>query len=226
MTIGEITYNLMKRLGMSSDDFIFSEYSIYLDLKDARNELIKQEIEKGRLLDSASYQSLKVTLQEEYLDEGAKYGVKCFKSTTDIPTFIDAKNGPLVFGIYTSYGERIIPVKTVEEYFVNTRRRTFNTSNGSVRSLIRNKRLLIFGLDPLISDFYVTADGFYEDPELVEMANQSNEKEGICPSMQELDFHCPGYILRRVQTMAYEMSAKRLSIPTDIENDGKDQFTP
>jgi hypothetical protein len=227
MTIGEITYKIMKRLGMSSDDFIFSEQMIFSDVKSARNELIQQEVEKGRLTDGSNTQILLLKFEESKLSPSEYSGVPfvVYESIDKVPKFIDSKNGPLLFGIYTGAGERIIPVKSINEYTTNLKRRTADKSRNNIRGLLRNNKLLIFGLDKFTLDFEVSVEGFYEDPEIVEMINRSDYKNGICPSMQSLEFNCPGYIERRVELIAYETSARRLGIKTDLENDGKPEIT-
>lgn len=227
MTIGEITYKVMKRLGLSSDDFIYSEQMVFSDIKDARSEVIQQESEKGRLIDGSNTQTLLLNFQEAKLSPSEYTGVpfSVYESIDTVPKFIDSRNGPLLFGIYTGAGERILLVKSINEYTTNLKRRTADNSRNNIRGLFRNNKLLIFGLDNFTFDFEVMVDGFYKDPEIVEMINKSDYENGVCPSMQSLEFSCPSYIERRVQIIAYETSARRLGIKTDLENDGKPEVT-
>lgn len=227
MTIGEITYKIMKRLGMSSDDFIFSEQMIFSDIKGVRSELIRQEAEKNALNDSSNTQTLLLNFKESKLipSEYNNVPFTIYESTTDVPRFIESKDGPLMFGIYTGGGERILLVKSINEYTINLKRRTSNPNINNIRAIFRNNKLLVFGLDKFTFDFEVSIEGFYTDPEIVEMINNSDYENGICPSMQSLNFNCPAYIERRVELLTFELSAKRLGIKTDTENDGKPEQT-
>src|SRR4249919_3795342 len=91
MTNNEAIYAVLDGTGLSTDDFPVSKRFVYNELKNARTELIKQELNKNMLFDSASLQTIESVKYER--SEINKYGSFGLKSIIPIPKTIEYTNG-------------------------------------------------------------------------------------------------------------------------------------
>lgn len=215
MTINQVIYQVLDGTGLSTDDFPVSKRFAYNEIKEARTELIKQELNKNVLFDNASLQTIENVLFERA--EENKYGVFSLRSKDPIPEAIEYATGIAIY-VYLLNGRRLdlIDPSTI----VNRDRKRFKLSQ-HVGYYFRNKRICITGYDD-VDELEGFVEGHFKDPEVIRMSNTAgmckNEK---CLPVYEYDFDCPGHIERRVIEIAKNSVMRKLQVPTDNSNNSQ-----
>jgi len=219
MTINQAIYQTLDGTGISTDDFPVSKRYVYGELKVARTELIKQELNKSVLFDSASLQTLEEVKFER--TEIVPGGDQVLMSTDPVPEAIEYGNGVAVF-VYLMNGRRLDPIDHGSIY--NWCRKRFRLSD-SVGYYFRNKHIIVQGYDD-VDELSGFIEGHFQDPEEVTAMNNAGKCNNgdSCMPVYDYDFECPGLIERRVIEIAKAAVMRKLQIPTDSSNNT--QFDP
>ena len=229
MTNGEAISSVFSGAGRSSDDFPIRRRFVYRELKFARAELIKQELNKGNLYDEFSSQTIDC-LKLERVDASSCFkcetGIFILRSVDEIPDLIQCDSGSAITGLYMQNGAVINPLSFDDWQFRKERR---NKLPGTFGYALRNKRLFLLDYDD-VDEIDIIFSGHFVSPEDVIRINNLKEgcpKDAACQSIADMDFSCPGHLERRVIEITRAVIFRRLGIPEDTTNNAKsDTYVP
>lgn len=212
-----------------SDDTSISKRYIFNILKSSRSELLKQEAEKKRLWDGFSSQALTcfkvipVDISECCTTCGdLGSGFKILRSEIKLPVLIDTLFGKIITGVFDTMGNEIEKTNLKDWNGIRKRKHRLPPK---AKYFIRNDYIYLVDISPLdYQELTIVVEGLFESPEEVEQLN-SCDTNSECNSMLDYDFHCPGYIERRMFLLSYEEIARKLSIPKDELNNAKEDLT-
>jgi len=222
MTIAEGIYAVLDGTGYSTDDFPIRKRFVYNELKVGYRELIKQELNKMRLWDGTAAQTL-LCLELEERDASACFdaptGLKVLRSKKPLPAVIESEVGIGITNVYLLNGVAL--EKMTKEDWTRRCSRRYRLPD-LVGYFLVNDFLNVVGYDS--PELLVDVEGFYEDPEVVEAANQQHADctaDQKCKPAYELEFFCPGHLQRRVIEIARSVVFRKLGIPLDESNNAK-----
>jgi hypothetical protein len=222
MIIREAIYSVFEGAGISSDDFPVRKRFIYRELKNTRNELIKQELNKYRMLISGSGQLLEclpmVSIDPaQCLD--CDSGMRVLRSVDPLPIPIECDFGQAILGVYLLNGVAI-NMMTRDDWDRRKRRRYRLADQAGY--FISNRYLHIVDYDD-VDELLVNADGHWEDPEKIALLNLKNnpDDKDKCMPIDMYEFHCPGHIARRTIEIVRSVVFRRLGIPADSVNNSQ-----
>lgn len=229
MTIGEAISSVFSGAGRSSDDFPIRRRFVYRELKFARNELIKQELNKGNLYDEFSSQTIEC-LKLERVDASSCFrcdsGIYILRSVNELPDIIQCDSGPAITGLYMQNGAIINPLSFDDWQFRKERR---NRLPGAFGYALRNRHLFLLDYDD-VDEIDVVFSAHFTSPEDIDKINSEREdcpKDAKCKSIADMDFHCPGHLERRVIEITRAVIFRKLGIPEDNNNNAKsDTYVP
>lgn len=206
--------------GVSSDDTQISKRFIYNELLPTRAELIKQELNKDRLLDGSLAQGVSgFKLMRGDISQTTKYNTtEVFISELDVPQLIEYDKGLALFSVYTMMGKHIVMTDKKTWYNKIHRR---HVKADSVYGFIDKGKLVIDGFGDLM-ELEVDLQGFFYDPVAAGMLSNdgscSNE-EGNCKPAYEYEVSLPGHIARRTIEIVRQVVFRVLGVPLDNSND-------
>lgn len=225
MTIAESISSVFSGTGKSTDDFPIRRRFVYRELKIARSELIRQDLNKNRMLDGSISQTIDCFILER-VDAASCYGCESgifiLKSKDPLPELIQFDSGSAVTAITLMNGVKVNYMSFAD--WQNRKSRTV-TLPGHFGYDIRDGHLFILGYED-IDELVVSVSGFFEDPEQIIKLNNaasdcSNEKG--CLAIPDMEFVCPGHLLRRIIEITRSVVLRRLGIPSDDNNNAKSE---
>lgn len=214
MTINEAIYATLDGVNISTDDFPVRKRFVYTNLKNARKELIKQELNKNNLLQANQMQ----TIESYKFDRELIAGEYLLKGERAIPESIEFNGGQALF-LYTMNGRQIDIISKAD--WDNRKRRRLKL-DGTFGYYLVNQIPIIVGFDD-IDELFITIEGHFADPELVSIMNTMNDDEcqDKCKPIYEYEFICPTLLEGRVIEIAKSRILNKLSIPSDDSNNAK-----
>lgn len=222
MKISEVISRGRKDLNVSSDDSSISGRYIYFSVRAARNEIIRQEIEKKGIWNNFEYQTLRmIEFNETDISELEHFnsGYTVLKSKISIPDILDVKTiGKIVNGLFLPTGQRIDMV--TYRQFINDRNRRFVSPNPVF--FLRNSHAYIGNYKVRTKTLFGDIDALYEFPEEVEKLNHISNPCNSCVYYPDMDAHIPGYLENAIFRKAKLDIAWRFNLPTDNTNDAND----
>lgn len=222
MTIIDFISQVMDGTGISTDDTFISRRFVYNELQVVRAELLKQELNKDRLLDGSFAQTISgFKVRESDISQTNRYKTKnVLVSEYELPRLIEYDKGIALFQVYTMSGSSItITDKTTWGNKVARRHQPSDIIYG----FIDKNRLVIQGIDDL-EEMELDMVGFFFDPiEASALSNNSSCKDpdGKCIPAFERDINLPGHIARRAIEMVREPVFRVLGIPLDNTNNAQ-----
>lgn len=223
MTINEAIYSVFEGAGISTDDFPVRKRFVYRELRNARTELIKQELNKNKLLTADTAQSL-ICFPLERADASTcldcQTGLFVLRSKDKVPKMIESDFGVFV-EVYLQNGV-MIPKIMRSDWLANLKRR-YQLPNFSGCMFI-NEHIIIVGYED-IDELIVDVSGYFDQPEEVHRLNRKHDDNCAitdkCLPLYEYPFECPGYLSRRVIEIARAVVFRRMGIPLDQDNNAK-----
>lgn len=225
MTINEAIYAVFEGVGISSDDFPVRKRFVYGELKRARNELIKQELNKTRLISGESAQTL---LCFPLVRTDASFCTDCdtgnyvLRSKEKLPKMVDSDFG-LFLEVYLQNGVSI-PKIMRSEHLSNKKRRY--QLPGSYGFMLVNDYLVVVDYED-VDELLVDVSSYFNEPEKISQMNKAFDdsctSEEKCAPVYSYAFDCPEYISRRVIELARAVVLRRLGISLDNDNNAKNE---
>lgn len=222
MTIIQAIYQVLEGTGSSSDDFPVRKRFVYNELRVTSNELVKQELNKYRLWDGSSAQTL-TAWPFKRVDSSSSpdcpTGRYFLQSVETIPQFIESDFGIAITNVYFLNGVAIPQIKREDWNLMGKRR--FNLPD-SIGFFLINGKVCVVGYES--DEVLLDLEGFFESPEQVETLNLNNAdcaEDQKCKPIFELDFKCPGHLQRRVIEIVRSVVFRKLGIPLDDNNNAK-----
>jgi hypothetical protein len=219
MTINEAIYQTLDGVNISTDDFPAGKRFVYGELKNARTELLKQELNKNSMFQSAAMQLIECyffdRVDSSNCDECAS-GEYLLKGRNRLPETIDFNGGQSLY-LYTMLGKPIDMISRKDIHSSKNRRFKLPDSFGFY---INNGYPYISGYDD-IDNLATVVEGHFRDPEIVLSINAADDCPSRCKPIYELEFVCPGLIDRRVIEMARSVILRKLNVPSDNTNNSK-----
>jgi len=224
MTINEAIYDLLDGVNISTDDFPVRKRFVYQELKNARVELIKQELNKNILLSDGSLQTIdcvKLVRTDLSKCNDIPSDEYVLQSVDKLPESIEFKNGIAVFPFLMN-GTRIDPWNKAT--WKQRCRRRYKLAD-SFGYIMNAGKLMIIDYDE-VEELNIYVDGHFKDPEKIEELNKAQEEDcdTACVPIYDHQFICPGFIERRVIEIAKASVLRKMSIPSDSNNNS--QFDP
>lgn len=223
MTINEFIFQVLQAAGISSDDFPVSKRFVYNAGKNAYRELTRQDLNKLRLWDSGSAQTIPC-FELERADAAScldcDSGLYVLKSKEPIPDLIETDHGSAIIGVYLLNGVSINPISRADWQNRKKRRYSLPGSYGYFRV---NGYLYIVDYDD-VDELLVDVEGFFNDPEDIDRIVRSRSgcsNELRCTPVYEYEFRCPGHLLRRIVELTVQIVLRRLAVPDDSDNNAK-----
>lgn len=213
---------VMDGTGISTDDTFISRRFIYNEFQMVRAELLKQELNKDRLLDGSFAQTISgFKVRESDISQTNRYNTKkVLVSEYHIPRLIEYDKGIALFQIFTMGGMPIVLTdKTTFENKTNRRHQPPHVIYG----FVDKNRLVISGIDDL-EEMELDIVGFFYDPvEASALSLKSNcvDDSEKCKPAYEMDINLPGHIARRAVEMVREPVFRVLGIPLDNTNNSQ-----
>lgn len=221
MTIIQAIYQVLEGTGLSSDDFPVRKRFVYNELRTTSNELVKQELNKYRLWDGSSAQTL-TCVPFKRVDSSSCSDCptgRYFLQSDVIPQFIESDFGIAITNVYFLNGMAIPQIRREDWNHMGKRR--FNLPD-SMGFFLINGKVCVVGYDA--DEVALDLEGFFESPEQIEMLNLNNAdcaENQKCKPIFELDFKCPGHLQRRVIEIVRSVVFRKLGIPLDDNNNAK-----
>lgn len=223
MSIEEAISAVFSGTGKSSDDFPIRKRFVYNELKNAYRELIRQDLNKGRLWDGSSAQTLEC-LELERTDMASclncDSGNYFLLSKEILPELLETDSGVAITGVYLLNG---VPLSKIDRSSIERRKRRRYQRKEDIGFLFINRKLAVVGFDD-VDELMVDVEGFYGEPEQVFSFNQKHgncDKDELCKPIYKAEFGCPGYLLRRVIEIVRDVVFRRLGVPIDRINNAK-----
>lgn len=226
-TIGHYVYKLRDLIRQKSDDSGVSNRLLFSIIKGQRNDFIKQELDKKRLLRSMGLQSIDCLPMEPSTLKaccGIDLPISLMKSTKPVPNTIEANSGPSIQGIYPIDGSVKIHYGTRND-MLRKLNRTFLAKSG--QAFVEGGYLYIYNYD--LDGVKIT--GNFSDPEEIAVMNECKAKTGncynedalSCLSYLELEFPCPDYLEDDIIISARDkFIVPYLKLPLDTTNDSRE----
>lgn len=222
MTNNEAISSVLNGVNISTDDFPVRRRFVFRELKNTRNEFVKQELNKFRLQDDASGQTINC-LELERVDASTCYGcdsgIYILKSKHELPELIECDYGLAIINVYLPNGISVNPLSFFDWTNRNGRR---NKLPGIYGYAIRNKYLHLLGYED-VDSLFLTVVGHFTNPEDVDKLNLETEEvdSANCIGLGDREFYCPGHISRRVIETTRGVVFRKLGIPLDNSNNSK-----
>ena len=219
MNIKTLISQVFDGTNISSDDAPVSRRFVYNELLPTRSELIKQELNKNRLLDGSFAQTIEgFRLVEMDISQRSDFKtMNVLVSEKPIPQLIEYNGGYALTQAYTMSGRDII--MTSKSTFMEKISRRYNPSN-AIYGFFDKGKLVVSGLEDL-SEVLVDLVGYFRDP-ISAQALSSKECSGTenakCKPVYEYDLFMPSHIQRRVVEVVRNVVFRKLSIPLDNSN--------
>lgn len=223
MTNGEAIQRVLGGFQAYSDDSSLSRRYVFNILKSARSELLKQEYEKRRLLNSSATQAIKCfKLIEVDISECCENETGCtiLRSELPLPKLVDTIFGRIITGVFDLLGNEID--KTTAKDWQLIRKRPYKLRQ-SAKYFIRNNYIYIVDLTDL-EELNIVVEGIFEETDVVERLNNCELVNQCKLSALDYEFNCPGYLERRIFLLSAEEVARKLGIPKDNSNNAKEDF--
>jgi len=222
MTVAEAIYAVLDGSGISTDDSPVRRRFIYNEIRIANTELVKQELNKYRLWDGTSAQTLEcITLERRDASSciDCPTGKYLLRSKEPLPAMIETDHGISITNVYFMNGVSIPQIK--KEDWINWGKRRFNLPD-KVGFFLTNNFLNVVGYEADVID--VDVEGFFHEPETIERMNLKNADcaaDQKCKAVFEYDFKGPSHLQRRVIEIARAVVFRKLGIPLDENNNAK-----
>lgn len=223
MTNNEAISAVLEGVNRSTDDFPVSRRFVYRELINSRSELIKQELNKRRLINDTSAQTLDCIVLERVdasTCSDCPTGIYILKSDRKIPELIESDFGPAIINFYLGNGTAVSPLSFEDWQARKTRR---NQLPGHFGYAFRNQRLFVLDYDD-VDELRGSLVGHFVRPEEIIALNKDSEDcpaSMKCKPIGDYDFYCPGHIVRRVIEIARSVVLRKLGIPSDESNNAK-----
>lgn len=222
MTIIDFISQVMDGTGISSDDTFISRRFVYNEFQLVRAELLKQELNKDRLLDGSFAQTISgFKLRESDISQTNRYNTKTvLVSEYELPKLIEYDKGIALFQVYTMSGQSItITNKSSWQNKINRRHQPEDVIYG----FVDKNRLVIAGIDDL-EEMELDIVGFFFDPieaSILSYKAECGDNENACKPAYEMDINLPGHISGRAVNMVRESVFRVLGIPLDNTNNSQ-----
>lgn len=221
MTIIEAIYSVLEGLNISTDDSPISRRSIYFQLKTARSELIKQELNKSRLFDGSLSQTIEgLPMIISDISNGVTNAYPILRSRLPLPEIIESENGLAITGLFLKNGVSIT-MTDKSTWFAKIRRR-YQRSNELI-AFIDKKYLWLDGLSDM-DETELDLSAYYDDPASVGLYGVQagcSSADSACKPAYMYDFNLPGYLSRRVIEITIAYYFRKLGVPQDTQNNGR-----
>lgn len=221
MKIREAIYSVLEGTGISSDDFSVRKRFVYRELKIARNELIRQDLNNGNLLDGDTAQTLHCFPLErvdaaQCLD--CESGIYVLRSKKPLPALVEYEGG-IFLEVFLLNGVAI--PKIARSDWQSQKKRRFKLPGFYGYMLVNNYVLIVDYED--IDELLIDALAFFKNPEDIGAWNRQLEncEEDSCDPIDMYEFECPGHLERRVIEIARSVVFRKLGIPLDTNNNTK-----
>lgn len=223
MTINEAIASVFEGSGKTSDDYPIRKRFVYNELKNAYRELIRQDLNRDRLWDGTSSQTLQCVELERVdmascLDCGS--GEFMLLSKNQLPELLETDKGIAVTGVYFMNG---VSISKIDRSSIQRRKGRRYQRKQDIGFLFINRKIGIVGFDD-VDELLIDVEGFFGEPEQIFSYNKNRnncEQEELCKPIFEYDFGCPGHLLRRVIEIVRQVIFRRLGIPIDDQNNAK-----
>lgn len=220
MILGAFISDVLDMLNVSSDDSRFHEELIYNTARDINNEYIRQETDKGKLVNEGqTLFHVKLLATDLSMLPGIGSGVVVHRSEIPIPAVLDNKtSGKLFNAVYTALGVVLYPTEMM--HYLNSFRRPH------VRRIPKyyiggDGHMYGVNLDTMAPQIDVNVDALFEDPISIE---RLNNKDSNCLSILDMDFFIPGFLVNRVKLSTRDSLAARYQLPNDQRNNSKEDI--
>lgn len=226
-TTGYYIYALRDLINQKSDDSGVSNRLLLSLIKAERNDFIKQERDKKRLMRSMDIQSVDcIPMEMSSLQAccGVDLPTSLMKSINTVPSFTETSVGPAIQGIYAIDGSVKIHYDT-RNNILRKLDRPYLSKNGI--AFTENGYLYVYNKKV----WAVKMSGIFTDPEQVSILNECKKLTGNCNdttplsclNFLELEFPIPDYLERDILMQAREQFLiTYLKIPADTENDSRE----
>lgn len=223
MTIAQSISAVLDGSGRNSDDYSVRKRFVYNELKNAYKELVRQDLNKYRLWDGSSSQTMEC-VELERVDAASCFncesGIYILKSKKPLPDLLETDFGIALTGVYFLNGKSI---ERTSKLSLSRNKVTRYSKEPEVGYLLTNKHIHVVNYDD-VDELLLNVEGFFEEPEIVYEYNRHNsdcDAEDLCKAIYEEDFGCPGHLLRRVIEMTRSVVFRKLGIPIDTNNNAK-----
>lgn len=225
MTTIDFISQVMDGTGISTDDTFISRRFVYNEFQMVRAELLKQELNKDRLLDGSFAQTISgFKVRESDISQTNRYTTQnVLVSEYEIPKLIEYDKGIALFQVYTMSGDSItITDKTTWKNKIQRRHQPGDIIYG----FVDKNRLVLSGIDDL-EEMELDIVGFFFDPveaSALSLKSACTDQEGKCKPAYELDINLPGHISRRAVEMVRSSVFRVLGIPLDNTNNSQNDI--
>lgn len=219
MLVGEFITVVRESLNIQSDDTLIHDELIYQVGKAIRNELIRQETDKGKLINEGQLYPMLPLVRIDFANvPGLASGVTVLRAELPLPAVLDNKtSGKLINLVYTPTGIIIYPTELV--HWLSSQRRIHSLS--IPKYLIIDDLLHVVNYDETADRLFVNVDALYENPEEVDLAKA---KESDCLSILDTEFFLPGFLTHRVVRMTRDTLSERYQLPNDKLNNAQEDL--